>query len=345
MTLTSNHRLALFMEGAFAQNTGKMGMGVLRYSPHEVVCLVDTANAGEDCTSLTKINRPVPIVATLREAKALGANVLVLGIAPPGGLIPDSWKPWLDEAVALGFSLVNGLHDPLEPKYPALQLGQWIWDVRREPAGLQPGTGAARTLDNTRILMIGTDMSVGKMTAGLEVVKSARERGIQTEFVATGQIGITISGRGVPLDAVRLDFAAGAIEREVMALADARLVVIEGQGSLIHPGSSANLPLIRGSCPTHFILCHRAGMENLPRNPWVTVPPLDELIDLYQDVAEAGGVFVRPEIVGVALNTGHLESEEADEACAKLEHEMNLPVVDVIRHSARRLVDHLDLRP
>lgn len=326
------------MEGAFEDNTGKMGLGLLRYSERDVVCLVDSRHAGEDIRTLTGIDRPVPIVATLAEAESLGANVLVLGIAPPGGLIPASWKPWLDEAVSRGFSLVNGLHDLLSPRYTALRLGQWIWDIRREPAGLQPGTGAARSLPNRRVLMIGTDMSVGKMTAGLELHKEARRRGINAAFVATGQIGITITGRGVPLDAVRLDYAVGAIEQEVMAASDADLVVIEGQGSLIHPGSSATLPLIRGSFPTHFILCHRAGMTSLPRVPWVQVPPLDQVSGLYEDLAAACGAFPRPSTVGIALNTAHLDPAAAEDACRHLEDQLGLPVQDPVREGTDRLL-------
>lgn len=334
-------KIAIFMQGAYEEKTGKMGLGLLRYSERDIVCLVESNHAGKDSREMTGIDREVPIVATLQEAQALGANVLVLGIAPPGGLVPASWKPWLDEAIALGFSIVNGLHDPLTTRYTALRLGQWIWDIRREPEGLQPGTGAARELGNTRVLMIGTDMSVGKMTAGLEIHKAARRRGINAAFVATGQIGITITGRGVPLDAVRLDFAAGAIEREVMAAADADLVVVEGQGSLIHPGSSANLPLIRGSFPTHFVLCHRAGMDRLPRLPWVEVPPLRDLMKLYEDLAAACGAFQRPRAVGVALNSGHLSAEDAETARQKLEDEIQMPVVDPVRSGADRLLEPL----
>ncbi len=36
---------------------------------------------------------------------------------------------------------------------------------------------------------------------------------------------------------------------------------IEGQGSLLHPGSTATLPLIRGSQPTGLMLVHRAGQN------------------------------------------------------------------------------------
>ncbi len=76
----------------------------------------------------------------------------------------------IDRAVELGMSLINGLHDLLAPRYTNLRPGQWVWDVRVEPAGLKPGTGEAASLTNRRALLIGTDMAIGKMTAGLEIL-------------------------------------------------------------------------------------------------------------------------------------------------------------------------------
>src|SRR5206468_3644463 len=110
--------LALFMEGAVGEISGKMGYGVLRYSPNPVACIVDTVTAGQDLNALISTPRSCPIVASISEAVALGAKALVLGIAPPGGAIPPEWFPALDEAVAQGMSLVNGLHQQLAPMYP-----------------------------------------------------------------------------------------------------------------------------------------------------------------------------------------------------------------------------------
>jgi len=359
------------MEGAFAEKTGKMGLGVLRFSPHEIVCLVDSQNVGADSAALTRVDRKVPIVASVEDARALGADVLLLGIAPPGGLIPESWFPTLDRAVELGFSIVNGLHDRLAPRYPFLQSSepavaadpadppnfqtpelpnQFVYDIRTEPPDIGVGYAEARHLTNARVLFIGTDMAVGKMTAGLVMWKEALARGIKAEFVATGQIGITITGKGVPLDCIRLDFACGAIEREVMACKDADLVLIEGQGSLVHPGSTSTLPLIRGSQPTHLVLCHRAGMETLPRLPWVRVPPLVEFIRLYQDLAEVCGTYVRPQAVGIALNCAHLSSDaeahlssdaEALAACTQVESETGLPTTDPVRFGMARIIENI----
>ena len=340
--LKREQKLAIYMENAVLSYGGKMGFGILRYSPNEVVCVIDSVTAGKNIQDVIGTPRRCPVVATGEEALALGADVLVLGIAPPGGLIPAAWYPVIDRAVEGGLSIINGLHDLLGPRYSDLRAGQWVWDIRIEPTGLKPGTGAAASLPNRRVLLIGTDMAIGKMTAGLEIYREAKERGVKTEFIATGQIGITITGAGVPLDAIRVDFSTGAIEREVMAAKDADLIIVEGQGSLGHPGSTANLPLLRGSMPTHLILCHRAGQTVLTTLPEVPIAPLGDFIRLYEALATACGIFIQPVTVGVALNTAHIESDvEAREACERIEKELGLPTVDPVRHGTSRLVDAL----
>lgn len=339
--LDRTDRLALFCEGALGDYTGKMAHGLLMYSPNPVVCVVDSRHAGKDVRDVVPSRQACPVVASIEECLSLGAEVLVLGVATPGGFIPPDWFEALDKAVSRGMSLVNGLHQQLSERYRDLQPGQWIWDVRVEPEGLGIAVGEPLKLDNKRLLMVGTDMSIGKMTAGLEIFRTARERGIRAEFVATGQIGVVISGRGVALDAVRVDFASGAIEREVMACKDADLVIVEGQGSLVNPSSSANLALTRGSMPTHLAMCHKAGKETLRRFPWIKIPPLDQLMRLHQDLAEACGCFVRPEPAGICLNTAHLSAEEADRAVKETEDRYGWPCTDPVRFGAEPIVERL----
>ena len=55
----------------------------------------------------------VPIVATVAEAAALGAEVLAIGVAPTGGKLPAEWRAALLEALALGLNVEAGLHDEL----------------------------------------------------------------------------------------------------------------------------------------------------------------------------------------------------------------------------------------
>jgi uncharacterized NAD-dependent epimerase/dehydratase family protein len=257
--------------------------------------------------------------------------------------LPDAWFGEVQLAMAQGLSIANGLHTKmaeLPQLVSQLQAEQMIWDIRQEPPGLKIATGAARHLRCQRVLAVGTDMSVGKMSACLELCRSAQAQGIKAKFLGTGQAGIMISGAGVPLDAVRVDFAAGAIEQSVMAAGDAyEMLLIEGQGSLLHPGSTATLPLIRGAQPTHLILVHRAGQRSVRNFPDVGIPPLSRVIELYETLAHAGGAFAPTKVAGIALNTADLAEAEALQAIADVRSQTGLPCTDVVRFGGDLLIE------
>jgi len=339
--LKPDQTIAIFMEEHLGDSHGKMGYGILRFSTNPVACVVDSKHAGKKVSDVVKTPRDCPVVGSIREAADLGATVLVLGIAPSGGRLPEAWVCQVDEAVDLGMSIVNGLHGPLTTRYPTLRADQFIWDIRKEPADIGVGRGETRLLNNTRVLVVGTDMACGKMTAGLLLCECARQRGMSAAFVATGQIGITICGNGVPLDAVKVDYACGAIQKAVLAVADSELIVVEGQGSILHPGSSATLPLIRGACPTHLIICHRAGTEHLRNFPWIPIPPLEKLGQLYQDIASALGSFPTPQLAAIALNTELLNDADAQRAVRETAEKTGLPTTDAIRFGAAQMLDAL----
>ncbi|TVR47503.1 MAG: DUF1611 domain-containing protein [Rhodobacteraceae bacterium] len=331
--------IALFTEGTIGKINAKMAEGILRYGRNPVVAVIDSTQAGKRVRDLTPIASDVPVVATLSEAQGLGAEVLVLGTAPSGGRLPPEWVTVLDQAIDGGMSLVNGMHDRLQPRFAdRLRAGQWVWDLR-VPQGDAPPIAMARAaaLNNRRVLMVGTDMAIGKMTAGLELTRSLRELGRDAEFLATGQTGIAITGRGIPLDAIRVDHAGGAVERMVLDAAAHEIVVIEGQGSLLHPGSTATLPLMRGSCATHLILCHRAGMQTLDELEHVRIPPLREVIALNEAVARAAGALTAAKTVAIALNTARLSAAQAEAAVKAVEDDTGLPATDPVRYGAGKL--------
>lgn len=344
--LTPEHRLALLMHANLTVgigSQGKMGHGLLRYSRNRIAAVVDRDHAGADAADVTGIPRSVPVVASVAEAAALGADVLVPAIAPPGGVLPPAWRAEIADALERGMSVVNGLHASLNADADLAarrRPGAWIWDLRREPDGLANGTGAAARLPCRRVLTVGTDMAIGKMTVSLEMDQAARDRGMRSAFLATGQIGICIAGDGVALDAVRVDFASGAVEQLVLRHADhADILWVEGQGSVLHPASTAWLPLMRGSMPTHLILCHRAGQEAVARAPWVRIPPLRDVARLYEAVAAAAGALPAARVVGIALNTAHLDDAAAREALARARDESGLPVADTVRFGADPLLE------
>ena len=344
--IRSNQNIAILLHDGILGTQGKTGLAMLRYSEAPIVAIIDRATAGKSLTELTGLPRSIPIVASVTDAMPFQPNVLAIGIAPSGGGLPPEWRGELHTAIAAGLLIVNGLHtrlnDDLELRLllkSDLKSDQWIWDVRQEPPGLKVGSGAARQLACLRVLTVGTDMSVGKMSTSLELDRASRKRGLRSKFLATGQAGIMISGAGVPLDAVRVDFASGAIEQLVLAAPEAEILHIEGQGSLLNPASTATLPLIRGSQPTHLILVHRAGQTHIRTVPHVSIPPLREVIQVYETVATAGGAFAPVRVAAIALNTAHLDAASAQQAIEQAKLETGLPCTDPVRHGADLLLD------
>ncbi len=341
--LKPHHRLAVLLHEGITGLQGKTGLTLLRYSPTQVVCAIDRTVAGQSLAALTGIQRDVPIVDSIQSALALQPDVLAIGIAPSGGIIPESWFEELTVAVAAGLSIVNGLHTPLahHPQLVGLlQPGQWIWDVRQEPQGLKIGTGAAKSLPCQRVLMVGTDMAIGKMSAALELQRTCERRGVKSKFIATGQAGMMISGEGVALDAVRVDYAAGAVEQAVMRHGhDYDLLLVEGQGSLLHPGSTATLPLIRGSQPTHLILLHKIGQETIRNCPDVKIPTLTEVVRLYEAIAGCAGAFGTVPVVAIALNGGKFAEDVVRQEIDRVSAATGLPCTDAVRFGADVLLD------
>jgi uncharacterized NAD-dependent epimerase/dehydratase family protein len=340
--LKADQRVAILLHDGIKGTQGKTGLALLRYSEAPIVVVIDRQCAGDSLPALTGIARDVPIIATVAEALTYAPDVLAIGIAPAGGVLPDEWQQEIKQAVVAGLSIINGLHTPLAtiPELRnSLREQQFIWDVRREPSNLTIGSGKARSLPCQRVLTVGTDMGVGKMSTSLELNFLAQQQ-IRSKFLATGQAGIMIAGDGVPLDGVRVDFAAGAVEQLIMRYGnDYDLLHIEGQGSLLHPGSTATLPLIRGSQPTHLILVHRAGQTHIRNHPHVPIPPLTQVIQLYETVAAAGGAFAPVRVVAIALNTAHMDTQAAQSAIAQTQLETGLPCSDPVRFGAELLLD------
>lgn len=337
--LTANSRVAILLTGEIKGIHGKTGLAFLRYSQTNIVAVIDPDTAGESLTALTGIKRDLPIVKNVQAALAYNPDALLIGIAPSGGQLPAELFTEIQIAIKAGISIVNGLHSPLNPQFPNLQPDQWIWDLRQEPNGLTIGTAKARSLAAHRILTVGTDMAIGKMSTSLELHRAALNQGIKAQFIATGQAGIAIAGQGIALDAVRVDFAAGAVEKTVLEIGkEQELVIIEGQGSLLHPGSTATLPLIRGSQPTGLVLVHRAGATQIRDLAHVDLPPLPEVIQLYETVASAYGTFGQVKVKAIALNTQGMNNSEAEAIIKSTAELTGLPCSDVVRSGGATLL-------
>jgi uncharacterized NAD-dependent epimerase/dehydratase family protein len=325
--------------------TSKTANSVIRYRPECTVGVLDRQQAGMTVQQVLGFGGNIPIVGSMKEGLALGPDAVLVGIAPQGGRLPEEWKTWLAEALDAGCDLWSGLHTFLgdDPVLAAKAKagGRKIFDLRKPPRDLPVASGAAKEVEPYVVLTVGTDCNVGKMTAQLQLTNQLNAAGLRTRFVATGQTGIMIEGWGIAVDAVIADFIAGAAERLVLqGSKDADVVLVEGQGSINHPGYSAvTLGLLHGSCPDGLILCHQSTRKYIGdyrEAAWLRIPPLQEYIRLYETIGSA----VHPtKVIGISLNTYDMTEEAARKACEAATKETGLPATDPVRFDPAPLLD------
>jgi uncharacterized NAD-dependent epimerase/dehydratase family protein len=320
----------------------KTAHGVIAYSEDAVVAVVDPALAGQRvCDVVPHLKSQAPIVAGVADALAFAPTSLLIGTAPKGGALPPSWRAAVLEAIAARLEIVSGLHDLLgaDPEFAAAarDAGVSIWDVR-EPPPVPLFSGDVYNVSAPTLLMVGNDCAVGKMTVALELVRAARDRGVNARFVPTGQTGIMIAGWGISIDRVIADFAPGAAEQLVLRAAHegAETIVVEGQGALNHPAyAPVTLALMYGCAPDALVLVCEPRRRHIEgyRTPTLGYR---ELIRLHEAVL---GTVKPARVAGIALNTRGLSDKEAREEIERAQSETHLPVDDVVRFGAHALYD------
>lgn len=242
----------------------------------------------------------------------------------------------------MGFEIVAGLHVRLASlpglAEAAVRGGARLVDVRVPPPGLPVGTGRKRT--GRRLLTVGTDCACGKKYTALALDAEMKRRGLDSDFRATGQTGIMIAGRGLPLDAVVADFLTGAAEVLSPDNRPGHWDMVEGQGSLFHPGYlQVTVGLLVGTQPDAIVVCHQVGRDEIDGWPGFKLPSLQGLIDR----AVMLGSLTNPAIrcVGVSLNTSGLAADERARVMAAHAAATGLPVVDPLVEGMGPVIDRL----
>jgi len=338
-------RYLVLAEGQFGPMTSKTANGCIRYSPERVVAVLDSRHAGRTANDVIGYGGSIPVVASVADGLRFAPNALLIGIAPTGGKFPEAWRPIMRAAIEGGLEIWSGLHTFIgdDPEFAALAREHrvTIHDLRKPPENLPVAAGRVRDVASTIILTVGTDCNIGKMTASLQLRDGLRKRNRSVAFAGTGQTGILIEGWGISVDAVVADFIAGASERLTLdAAKEAEIVLVEGQGSLVHPGySGVTYGLMQGSLPHAMIMCAQPSRTAINNNPWVKIPPLPEFIALHERVLAP----LRPsKTIAVALNTYDLSEQEARAAIARTVDETGLPATDPVRFDPAPIVDAIE---
>ncbi len=342
----STYRYLVVAEGQFGPLTSKTANSAVRFIPDRVLAVLDSTHAGRTVQDVLGFGGGTPVVGTVAEGLRDGPTALLIGIAPQGGGLPEAFRPMLREAIAAGLHVVSGLHvhlgDDPEIARLAAERGVRIHDLRKPPADLPVSQGKARLIDAYTVLTVGTDCNIGKMTAGLHIRDALTAGGARVGFAATGQTGILIEGWGIAVDAVVADFIGGAAERLVLQAAEGNdIVLVEGQGSLVHPGySGVTLGLLHGSMPDAMILCHQPtracpyGGNNAYH--WMPLPSAEDMIR----ICEGAIAPLRPaQVIGISLVTFDMDEAAARDEIARLAHVTGLPVTDPVRFGAEPLAE------
>jgi uncharacterized NAD-dependent epimerase/dehydratase family protein len=335
-------RILAVAEGRFSPLKSKTANGAIVYLPGEVVGVVDSTKAGMTAQQVLGYGGDIPVLRNLEEGLRLQPTHMLIGIAPPGGRLPEVWRELIRQSMKARLHILSGLHtilsDDAEFKELARECDISITDYRKIPPESEVvAKGTWRNRKANVILTVGSDCNIGKMTTILEIQKDLVQRGKNSDFVATGQTGMMIRGRGIAVDSLIGDYIAGAIELEIdRSVAEGyEYILVEGQGALTHIGySSVTLGLLHGTMPDAMILCHQP--TRLKDDYGLVLPSLKRVIELHEGIVR---FFRETKVIAVGLNSVGLSDEQSQEAADRITQETGLPAIDAFRFSPKILTD------
>src|SRR6476646_2964465 len=131
-------RYLILAEGKSADpHYGKTARGVLRYSPHPTVAILDSTRAGQT-------HEGIPVVGAVNDALCFNPTTALVDVATKGGRFPPAWRELLRSCIAKGLDGENGQHefltDDAEPIELAARHGVELRDLRRLSADLNVPT-------------------------------------------------------------------------------------------------------------------------------------------------------------------------------------------------------------
>jgi uncharacterized NAD-dependent epimerase/dehydratase family protein len=342
----------IYCQGAYGTTNGKTAHGLVRRtSKYRLLSVVDAAHAGKDAgTVLDGIRREIPVFADIDKAVRAGAaegtppTHLVIGLAPDGGRMTPEVRKDIVLAIQYGLSVDSGLHDFLtddaELKYLAFQNDVSLRDVRKPPPKdlLHFFSGRIEEVQSIVIAVLGTDSAVGKRTTAWLLVDALNRAELTAELVGTGQTAWLQGARfGVVMDSLPNDFVAGEIEHAVVSAYEDCLpdvIVVEGQGSLMHPAYPGGFEILAAARPHAVVLQHAPARREYDGFPGHPIHPLTRQIRAIETVSDTP-------VVAVAVNHESIEPADIPGVCDAVAAEAERPAFDVLANGADGLVSVL----
>jgi uncharacterized NAD-dependent epimerase/dehydratase family protein len=331
--------------GLLDSDNAKTAHGLIRGTDRfEIVGVIDHKHPGKDAGEiLDGKHRGIPIYATIADSlKAIHPTYCVIGVATKGGVIPESLRSMLQDALEHGLNLVNGLHDYVSdhPELAALakQKGLEIIDVRKPKKfkDLHFWKGKIKDVRCVKVAVLGTDCALGKRTTTRFLTETMRKAGYKAEMIYTGQTGWMQGAKyGFIFDSTLNDFISGEMEHAIWECYQNEkpdIIFIEGQSSLRNPSGPAGAEWIVSADADAVVLQHnpaRKQYKDMEYYPAYIPSPKDEI--------ELIKIYGAPTIA-VTINTSKMSTDEARKYAAEYEKELGIPAVLPLEDGVESLV-------
>jgi uncharacterized NAD-dependent epimerase/dehydratase family protein len=327
--------------------SAKTAHGLIRGTDRfSIVGLIDEKNPGKDAGEILdgKV-RNIPIYATIGDYvtnSGQTAKYCIVGVATKGGVIPDSLRELLKEALKHGLSLVNGLHEYISdiPDLVSLahQKGLEIIDVRKpkKVKDLHFWSGKIKDVKCPKVAVLGTDCALGKRTTTRFLVEAMRKAGYKAEMIYTGQTGWMQGAKyGFVFDSTLNDFISGEMEHAIVTCyheAKPDIIFIEGQSSLRNPSGPAGSEWIVSADADAVVLQH-----NPARKQYKDMEYYPAYLPALKDEVELIKIYGAP-TVAVTINTAKMTEEEARISAQQYTQELGIPAILPLEDGVSSLV-------
>lgn len=335
-------RFVILAPGAFDYIKNKTGNMLIRYREKEVTAVIDPQKTGKTAGEILGYGGSIPVIGSFEEADS-AVDTLVVGNAPQGGIISPIHRQEIEKAIKVGCHIINGMHQFLndDPEISALAQKHSVKlsDLRKPPSPPHFPRGTWKNRKFPVLLIVGTDCDTGKMTTGWEIRQRLNQGGRNVQFLGTGQTGILLSGKGVPIDAVVGDFMAGEIEYALDQIEEsADLVIVEGQGSLssmLYAG--VTLGLMHGAMPDYMIMTHEPARTIDVSN--YKMASVGTVMKMHMDLIKH---FKDSKFLGINLLTFGLDKNAALKSILDAENEFKMPAADLVRFGPGNLINSIE---
>lgn len=333
--------------GYLDTNSGKTAHGLIRGTERfNILAVIDHKYPGKDAGEvLDGKKRNIPVYASIgdfTEASKEKAAYCIIGVATKGGVIPDSLRVLLQEALESGLGIVNGLHDYISDHPDLASLakskGLDIIDVRKPKKfkDLHFWSGSIAKVKCPKIAVLGTDCALGKRTTTRFLTEAMRKAGFNAEMIYTGQTGWMQGAKyGFIFDSTLNDFISGEMEHAVVQCweeAKPDIIFIEGQSSLRNPSGPAGAEWIVSAAADAAVIQHHP-----PRKQYKDMEFYPAYIPHPKDEIELIKIYGAP-TVAITLNTAKMSIDDAKRAAQTYEKELGIPVVLPLEEGVGRLV-------